>query len=260
MKFDYADGRLWRGDCLELMKDIPDGSIDMILCDLPYGTTACKWDSIIPFEPLWEHYWRIIKGNGAVVLTASQPFTTALIGSQLEHFKYCWVWDKVAKGDVMNAKNKPMKQHEDVCVFSKGTTANGSNRRMPYFPIGVTENTREIDRTNRNKPDRAFRGIRPSHTEEYKRQGTGYPSSIITFSNANRKGLLHPTQKPVALFEYLIKTYTNPDEIVLDNTSGSGTTAIAARNTGRKWICIEQDETYFEKSRERIEQHVVLDV
>lgn len=245
-----GNGELWHGDCLELMRLIPDGSVDMVLCDLPYGTTACKWDTIIPFEPLWLEYWRVCKPNAAIVLTASQPFTSALIISQVNKFKYCWVWDKVAPGDVMNAKNKPMKQHEDVCVFSAGTTANGSNRKMNYFPIGLSENVRSEDK--QNMVASSFRSPRPSHAERYKRQFTGYPRSLIQFSNADRRNAYHPTQKPVPLFDYLIRTYTNPGDLVLDNCSGSGTTAIAAQASARRWLCIEKDPVYFFASAARV--------
>jgi site-specific DNA-methyltransferase (adenine-specific) len=167
-------------------------------------------------------------------------------------FKYCWVWDKVAKGDIFNAKNKPMKQHEDVCVFSRGTTANGSDRRMPYYPMGVSLNTRPPDKKNRR--DGAFRGVRPSLCDEYQKQGTGYPSSIIRFSNADRTKIVHPTQKPVPLMEYLIKTYTHEGETVLDNCMGSGTTGVACVNTSRPFIGIERDPGYFQVSKDRIQK------
>jgi site-specific DNA-methyltransferase (adenine-specific) len=248
--YNARGGSLWLGDCLELMRDIPDGSVDMVLCDLPYGTTACKWDSVIPFEPLWEQYWRVCKPNAAVVLTASQPFTTALIGSQIVNFKYCWVWEKSRPGDIFNAKNKPLKAHEDVCVFSIGATANGSNRKMPYNPQdvgvgGVTTN-------NPDDKEYAFKGFRPSHAKAHVTHGSNYPRSVIKFPNPN-KGGIHPTQKPVDLFEYLICTYTDPGMLVLDNCSGSGTTAIAAIQSDRRWLCIERDPEYFLKSMLRIQ-------
>jgi site-specific DNA-methyltransferase (adenine-specific) len=243
-------------DCLIGMQTIPDKSVDMILCDLPYGTTACKWDVIIPFDKLWQQYERIIKDNGAIVLTASQPFTSLLVVSNMKLFKYCLVWDKVSKSDVMNAKNKPLKQHEDVCIFSKGTTANCSNKKMNYFPIGVTEPNRKPIKNSTAK-GRAFNPLRPSHKEVYSYQGGNYPSSLIKFSNANRLNALHPTQKPVALFEYLIKTYTNEGQTVLDNCMGSGTTAIACINTNRNYIGFEKDETYFNIIQDRIKKHTV---
>lgn len=250
--------RVIHGDCIEQMRAMADGCVDMICCDLPYGTTACKWDTPIPLGPLWEQYKRVIKGNGAIVLTASQPFTTALIASNMEWFKYCWVWDKVAKGDIFNAKNKPMKRHEDVCVFSSGTTANKSPRRMPYYPMGVTASDRRPE--GRNRRDGAFRGVRPSHSEVYQPQGAGYPSSIIRFSNADRTNIVHPTQKPVALIEYLIRTYTNEGETVLDNAAGSFSTGVACLNTGRNFIGIEKDPEYFRLGVERLAAHASCDM
>ena len=240
------------GDCLDVMPDLPDGCADMILADVPYGTTACKWDTVIPLEPMWEQLKRIIKPNGAIVMTASQPFTTTLIASNMKMFKYCWVWDKVSKGDIMNAKNKPLKQHEDICIFSSGTTANRSKRKMPYFPIGISKNLRSINRQNRQEG--AFKGLRPSHAEEYKRQFTGYPSSILTISNADHTQIKHQTQKPVALIEYLIKTYTNEGELVLDFTCGSGTTCKAAQNLGRRFIGIDISPEYCQITKDRLRE------
>ena len=218
-----------------MMKLIPDGSVDMIMADLPYGTTACKWDSVIPFAPLWERYRRVCKPNAAIVLTASQPFTTCLINSNFADFKYCWVWEKSISGDVFNAKNKPLKKHEDVCVFSTGTTANCSDRRMPYNPQGLVA----CQKKGRNKETvRAFFAPRPSHKAEYLQENTNYPTSVLKFNNDRGE---HPTQKPVALMEYLIKTYTQEGQTVLDNTMGSGTTGVACQNTGRVFIGIERD-------------------
>lgn len=250
-----AAGTIYQGGCLAVMPLIPDKSVDMILCDLPYGTTACSWDTVIPFKPLWKEYKRVIKDYGVIVLTASQPFTSALVMSNPGWFKYCWVWDKVAKGDIMNAKNKPLKQHEDIAIFSEGTTANGSKRRMPYFPLGVTPNTREVNKQNRQEG--AFKGLRPSHVVNYKRQGTGYPSSILRFSNADHTGTLHPTQKPIALFEYLIRTYTNEGDLVMDNCLGSGTTAVACKNLGRRFLGIELSPEYCAVAVHRLRQGVM---
>lgn len=237
------------GDTLEKMKEIPDGSVDMILCDLPYGTTACKWDTVIPFEPLWAAYRRVCKKNAAIVLTASQPFTSVLIASNLGAFKYCWVWEKTRPGDIFNAKNKPLKAHEDVCVFSDGTTANCSPNKMPYFPQDVGEGG--VKTNNPDEVERAFKSKRPSHKQNHVTHGSGYPRSILKIPNPN-KGSVHPTQKPVALMEYLIRTYTTEGETVLDNTMGSGTTGVACANTGRSFIGIERDEKYFAIARERI--------
>ncbi len=236
------------GDCLEVMKEIPDKSVDMILCDLPYGTTACKWDTIIPFEPLWEQYKRLIKDKGAIVLTASQPFTTALIASNMRMFKYCWVWQKTSGAGFLNAKNAPIKMHEDICVFSLGTTANKSQKQMKYYPQGLVPCTRKRKQPKINDAI----GTRPSRKREYEQQFCRYPTSILYFPNDGT--MLHPTQKPVALFEYLIRTYTNEGEIVLDNCIGSGTTAVAALNTGRKFIGIEKEQRYVEIARKRLEQ------
>ena len=240
---------LKRGDCLELMRDLPENSVDLILCDLPYGTTACKWDSVLPFDELWFHYSRIITDRGAIVLTCAQPFTTALIASNMDMFKYCWIWVKSRKGDVFNAKNKPLRGHEEIAVFSKGTTANKSDRRMTYNPQGVGQC--DVTRTNTRK-DRAFVSIRPSHKDRYRQTQTGYPDSVLRFDND--VGTVHPTQKPVPLMEYLIKTYTNEGDTVLDNCMGSGTTGVACANTGRKFIGMELDRDYFCIARRRISE------
>ncbi len=223
----------YQGDCLEVMKGIEDKSIDMILCDLPYGTTACKWDTIIPFEPLWEQYKRIIKDNGAIVLTASQPFTSALVMSNIKMFKYEWIWDKKISGNPLLAKYQPLKTHEDICVFSKKT--------HKYFP----EMRKGKMRTKGGGKSKLLNmEMSKSVNDDY------YPISIIEYSNAKRG--IHPTQKPVALFEYLIKTYTNEGDLVLDNTAGSGTTGVACKNTNRNFILIEQDEKYCEVIKERV--------
>lgn len=241
--------KLMQGDCLELMRDIPDGSVDLVLTDPPYGTTACKWDAVIPFEPMWAHVRRVLKPTGAAVFTASQPFTSALVMSNAEWFKYCWVWEKSRPGDIFNAKNKPLKSHEDVIVFSAGTTANGSNRRMAYLPQGVTKGG--IKTNNPDDREYAFKGSRPSLKAHHVTHGGTYPRSVIKIANPNA-GSFHPTQKPVALMEYLIRTYTNEGETVLDFTMGSGTTGVACVNTGRKFIGIERDEEYFQIAQDRI--------
>ena len=238
---DIRNGRFYLGDCLEVMKEIPDGVIDMILCDLPYGTTACKWDSVIPFEPLWEQYRRIAKDNAAIVLTASQPFTTALIASNMKDFRYCWVWEKSRFANQMLAKKQPLKIHEDIAVFS------GSPHL--YSPQGLVE-VNKTTRQGARITDNNGGGIRKT---EYTQTHTNYPRSILKFASEGKTQ--HPTQKPVELFEYLIKTYTNEGDLVLDNCAGSGTTAIAAENTGRKWVCIEQNEEYATKAVERIWNH-----
>ena len=229
---DYENGRFYNGDCLEVMKEIPDGVIDMILCDLPYGTTACKWDTIIPFEPLWAQYRRITKPNAAIVLTASQPFTSALIMSNVDEFKYCWFWKK-RPVNFLNAKKQPMRNIEEVAVFG------GSM----YFPQGLKQCLKINRRSNSTETNNL-------HNKENISEFTNYPNQVIEITNGERG--IHPTQKPVALFEYLIKTYTNERALVLDNCAGSGTTAIACENTGRRWVCIEKDETYYAKACERL--------
>lgn len=230
------------------MKEIPDGSIDMILCDLPYGTTKCKWDNVIPFEPLWEHYERIIKDNGAIVLTASQPFTSSLIMSNPKIFKYTWAWDKVKATGHLNAKRQPLRRFEDVCVFYK--------RQSIYNPQMVE---RDKPRVDKYSSETVYEGDGSRVYGTYKRTGNTYthyyPTNIIVFSNADQSKALHPTSKPVPLFEYLIKTYTNENDVVLDNCIGSGTTAIAAMNTNRNWIGIELEEEYVDIANNRIEQH-----
>jgi len=242
--------KLILGDCLDKMNEIPDGSVDMVLCDLPYGTTACKWDSVIPFEPLWAAYKRVCKKNAAIVLTASQPFTSALVMSNVKDFKYCWVWAKNRPTNYAHAKNKPMKKHEDICVFSGGTTVHQSqsNDRMTYNPQGLREIDVTVNHKGKCASDVHF-SARPSHGK-HKRNATGYPHTILEFSTDMLN--IHPTAKPVALMEYLIRTYTNEGEVVLDNTMGSGTTGVACVNTGRDFIGIERDPDYFTIAEARI--------
>ena len=239
---DIKNGRFYLGDCLEVMKEIPDGVIDMILCDLPYGTTACSWDSIIPLEKLWAEYNRIVKDNGAMVFTCSPPFTYMLATSNIKNFKHEWVWNKVKPGAFAIAKYRPLRQHEDILVFCKG--------KLNYRPIMVPQKSRKgkIYASSDSASVKYNDGEERTYSEKY-------PKTIIEFSNANNKNKIHPTQKPVELFEYLIKTYTNEGELVLDNCAGSGTTAIAAENCGRKWVCIEQLEEYANKAIERILNH-----
>lgn len=238
--------KIYNEECLIGMEKIPDKSIDMILCDLPYGTTACKWDTIIPFDLLWEQYNRIIKDNGAIVLTASQPFTSALIMSNVNNFKYNWTWDKVtAKGHLV-AKYRPMQQTEDICVFGKG--------RINYYPIMELRDKVRKDVSVEYSRTQIMGGTTSKEKEKILRTHK-YPKTILKYSNASQKNKLHPTQKPVDLFEYLIKTYTNEGETVLDNCMGSGTTAIAAINTNRNYIGFELDEDYYNSSLERIENH-----
>lgn len=244
--------KLLEGDCLEVMQGFPDKSVDMILCDLPYGTTACKWDTIIPFDKLWEQYERVIKPNGAIVLTASQPFTSALIMSNPKMFKYQWVWVKTKKTGFTNGKNRPLTQHEDVLVFSKANVANGSKLMMKYNPQGLLL-LNKIRRGDKNKSDGDFNGqkyYRPSQSKDYIQEFTNYPTTVLNIPSEGK--ILHPTQKPIELFEYLIKTYTNEGDIVLDNCAGSGTTGVACNNTNRDCILIEKEVKYCNVIRERI--------
>ncbi len=247
-----ANITLIHGDCLEKMKDIPDKSIDMILCDLPYGTTACKWDTIIPFEPLWSQYKRIVKDNSAIVLTASQPFTSALVMSNVKMFKYSWIYKKRCASNFAQAKYAPMKEHEDVLVFSTG--------KVKYYPIkeerkgsGAQRVKHKFtDKSSKNKGEFVGNFITKDdfvmNPEEFR-----YPSSVQEFNNrANGDRGEHPTQKPVALMEYLTKTYTNEGDLVLDNCMGSGTTGVACKNLNRNFIGIEKDETYFKLASKRI--------
>jgi DNA modification methylase len=240
--------KLIHGDCLEVMKDIPNGSIDAIICDLPYGTTACKWDSVIPLDRLWEQYKRILKDDGCVILTASQPFTSVLTCSNLKWFKYEWIWKKTRYSGNLNATRMPLKAHESILIFAKGKTK--------YYPIKTEAPEHLIDKRKTINPSivkdgGAYNGSKGFVNIRKKDDGTRYPISVQEFKNPNNNSL-HPTQKPVALLEYLIKTYTNEGDTVLDNTMGSGTTGVACVNLNRKFIGIEKDENYFKIAVERI--------
>lgn len=242
--------KLINDDCMVAMTALPDGCVDLVLCDLPYGTTACAWDSVIPFDLLWAQYRRIAKPNAAIVLTASQPFTSALVMSNLEMFRYAWMWVKNAPGGFAQAKNKPMPKHEDVLVFSTGKTGHVSQckDRVPYFPQGLTHSGKTIKNSKGHRAS-AFEA-RANARESYVQEFTGYPHSVLEF-DVQREGI-HPTQKPVALMEYLIRTYTNEGDTVLDNTMGSGTTGVACMNTGRDFIGMERDADYFAIAQKRI--------
>jgi len=242
--------RLILGDCLEVMRDIPDGSVDMVLADPPYGTTACKWDSVIPFEPMWEQLKRVTKRNGAIVLTASQPFTSALVMSNIDNFAHSWVWNKRFAANFVQAKRQPLKDHEDVVVF-------GQNGKQPqYFPQMLKRDV--LITKGGNKPSKAIPIRQTAAAKEFGEQKKSYdekhPTTITSLAFSSRDGRgLHPTQKPVALMEYLIRTYTNEGETVLDFTMGSGTTGVAAKNLDRDFIGIEMDETYFNIAKARID-------
>ena len=237
---------LYKGDCLEVMKEIESGSIDAIITDPPYGTTACKWDSVIDFDLMWKQLNRIIKPNGAIVLHSSQPFTSALISSNFDMFKNNLVWNKKMPTGHLNAKKKQMLVHEDICVFSKSSFGN-----FTYNPImrkGKMRN-KTPKRKADNYDDRVYGKVKhkgDNYNNDY------YPTSVIEISNATQRSKVHPTQKPIALMEYLIKTYTNENETVLDFTMGSGSTGVAAKQTNRNFIGIEQDENYFNIATERI--------
>lgn len=241
--------KLLNGDCLELMQCIPDKSIDMILCDLPYGTTACKWDTIIPFEEMWEQYNRIIKDNGAIVLFGNEPFTSQLISSNLKGFKYRWDWNKKIPSGMGYAKYRPMQQTEDIAVF----TRNGE--KTIYNPQMIKRDT-PIKSGGNTKQAGVYSGFKcMGEGKEYKKTYEyKNPVTLIEFDKV-RKGAVHPTQKPVELLEYLIKTYTNENDLVLDNCMGSGSTGVAALNLNRDFIGMELDENYFEIAKERIEKH-----
>ena len=233
------DINLWQGDCLQLMSHIPDKSIDMILCDLPYGTTACSWDEVISFEPLWKHYKRIIKDNGAIVLFGSEPFSTKLRVSNLDWYKYDWVWKKPQGVDPFMAKTRPLNNIENIMVFCSGATT--------YNPVMMPGKPYTVIR------DKAPRVMEVNNTvmrtTTTVNSGDRYPTRLLEYNQDKGN---HPTQKPVELLEYLIKTYTNKNMVVLDNTMGSSSTGVACKNTNRKVIGIELEEEYFKISEERI--------
>jgi site-specific DNA-methyltransferase (adenine-specific) len=243
---------LHQGDCLEKLKLIPDGAVDMVMCDLPYGTTACKWDSVIPFEPLWAAYRRVCKKNAAIVLTASQPFTSALVMSNLGDFKYAWVWVKNRPTGAQHAKNRPMAKHEDVLVFSFGRMGHAvqvGDMRMPYNPQGVSD--AGVKTVTAKGFHSSITGPRPNQVGNVYMAQTGFPHTVLHFNK--EESHVHPTQKPVALMEYLIRTYTTEGQTVLDNTMGSGTTGVACMNINRRFIGIERDDKYFEVAQGRVE-------
>ena len=240
---DVKTESLWlmQGNCLDRMKEIPDGSVDMVLTDPPYGTTACKWDGVIDFDLMWLQLKRIIKPNGAIVLFGSEPFSSALRMSNIKQYKYDWVWDKVKTGNPLNAKIMPLNRTENIMVFIKGKNF--------YYPIKTPRDKPKSSGNVAEGSVRCFQGVK----QENKIYTEKYPTNLLTFSNANQKGKLHPTQKPVALLEYLIKTYTQENETILDFTFGSCSTGVACLNTNRKFLGIEMDEGYFEVSKNRIE-------
>lgn len=234
---------LWQGDCLELMKQIPSGSINLVLCDLPYGTTQNKWDAVIPFVPMWDQYARICRDTSPIVLFAAQPFTSVLVASNLKDFKYTWVWKKSQAVGHLNAWKQPMRNTEDIVVFYK--------KQCPYSPILVDkkpENIRPLSNRTRTSSNYGDHKLDVHKCPNDKTM----PATVLEFNNA--QGTVHPTQKPVALMEYLIQTYTKEGDLVLDNCMGSGTTGVACINTNRRFIGIEKDEGYFQIAKNRINQ------
>ncbi len=236
---DFNLGRFYNADCFDVFKEIPDGCVDMVLCDLPYGTTACKWDTVIPFELLWAEYKRVCKPNAAIVLTASQPFTSALGASNLPMLRYSWVWEKSKASNFLLAKKQPLKAHEDVLVFCKGVPN--------YNPQKVAGKPFKGEGRSKKGSQTVLVNNVPNPTYRNDNQGDRFPRSVQYFVTAENEGCLHPTQKPVALFEYLIRTYTNEGDLVLDNCAGSGTTAVACENLKRRWVCVEKETEYFDK-------------
>ena len=237
--------QLFKGDCLEVMKLIPDGSVDAIITDPPYGTTACKWDTVIPFDLMWEQLNRVIKPNGAIVLFGSEPFSSALRLSNIKAYKYDWIWDKVLHSNPLIAKIQPLSAHENISIFYR--------KQPTYNPQMVGDYDESLLRSG-DKVHKSETKGKSTHTISQNKSGKRYPKKILTLPNTSRGGL-HPTQKPVELMEYLIKTYTNPPETVLDFTMGSGSTGVAAVNTGRRFIGIEMDGKYFEIAEQRINEN-----
>ena len=241
--------KLLHGDCLELMKKVPDKSIDMILCDLPYGLGKCKWDTVINIEDMWENYNRIIKCDGAIVLFSQQPFTSSLIMSNLQNYKYEYIWVKNKINGFLNAKLAPTKKFEEILVFSKAKCSNGAKLLMKYNPQGLIKIEKKVKNADR-EGSTTYSGMTKKQ-KEYTQEYTNYPSNILYFDCETN--IVHPTQKPVKLLEHLIMTYTNEGDLVLDNCMGSGSTGVACINTGRNFIGIELDDKYFNIAKERIE-------
>ena len=242
--------KIYNGDCLEIMKHIPDGSVDMVLCDLPYGTTTCAWDNIIPFEPLWKEYERVIKDNGAIVLFGQEPFSSMLRVSNIKLYKYDWIWNKTMSPNFMMAKYAPLKTTELISVFSKGGINQNTKNKMAYYPQGIVKCDKDVESNVKAEGVNRYNKLSNKH----KQTQTNYPKNVLTFSV--ERGF-HPTQKPVKLLEYLIRTYTLENETVLDNTMGSGSTGVACVKSNRNFIGIELDENYFNIAKDRIENATV---
>ena len=241
-----CSGSFFLGDCLSRMKEIPDRSVDMVLCDLPYGTTACKWDSVIPFKPLWDHYRRVCKRDAPIVLTASQPFTSSLLMSNPEAFRHEWIWEKSKASNFLLARKQPLKAHESVLTFCFGNP--------PYYPQKTSGKPFKGDGRSKKGSKTDLVNNVPNPTFRNDNSGDRFPRSVQYFVTAENEGCLHPTQKPVSLMEYLIRTYTNESEVVLDNAMGSGTTGVACMRTNRNFIGIEMDQNFFQIACDRIER------
>lgn len=250
---DYKDENTWlmQCDCLERMKEIPDGSVDLILTDPPYGTTACKWDSVINLDVMWIEVKRVVKKGGVILLFGAEPFSSTLRTSNISQFKYDWIWVKSRALGFQNSKLRPMTKHEIISVFSDGNCANRASNLMTYNPQGLIHKPKKVSGLKSSRTDvNGHRMERPNHKDTYIQEYTGYPSTVLEYNNEGKT--VHPTQKPVALMEYLIKTYTNEGETVLDFTFGSGTTGVAALGCSRKFIGIEMDENYYQVAKDRI--------
>ena len=249
-------GMLLKGNCLEWMAKFPDKSVDMILCDLPYGTTQNKWDIIIPFDKLWKQYERIRKDDCTIVLFGSEPFSSYLRLSNIDNFRYDWIWHKSKPSGMALSKKQPMRNHETLSVFYQGKYNPIKEEREGFTASSIARfSSGENLGTYRNHGD-STTGLKKNELKTI--EELRFPTTIKKFASVpNRLGTLHPTQKPTDLFEYLIKTYTSENEIVLDNTAGSCTTAIACKNTNRKWICIEQEQKYCDISIDRIKNYVM---
>ncbi len=245
-EFIFEKNTTHHGDCLEIMPQLPSGIFDMILCDLPYGTTACKWDIIIPFEPLWKEYKRLIKDNGVIVLTGAEPFSSLLRCSNFGMYKYDWVWDKCNTSNFLKAKTMPLRRHENVMVFYKEQPTYN-----PQFEI-IGEDDYRYRKNGRGHKETKYSGTVYGNVQEFKREETGkrYPNTILKI-NSNVRGRLVDTQKPISLFEYFIKTYTNEGDLILDNCAGSGTLGEAAYNTKRNYIMIEKELEHYNIIKER---------
>ena len=245
---DIVDIRLWQGDCLDLMDKIEDKSINLILCDLPFGTTACKWDKTIPFEFMWEQYNRIIKDDGVIALFGSEPFSSLLRCSNLKMYKYDWIWKKNKSSNFVNAKYQPLKNYETISIFSKMASTYSKKGNMKYVPQGIVE--LNIPKTQTRKGTKTGEIYHSNPNVETIQKFGNYPTCMIELPMVNKP--VHPTQKPVALLEYLIKTYTDENDLVLDNCMGSGSTGVACKNLNRNFVGIELDERYFKIAESRM--------